>query len=168
VHQLIDALAGLPPQLVVAVLAIMPMAELRGSIPYGVFAAHRPLWEVTLISILFTWLAGPVTYLLIKYVLASLNHIAWVRRWWDWLSHRATKHTEHHVSRWGIWGLVFVMAIPVPFIGGIYTGAFASYLLGVPLRQFLWMSLLGTAIMGLLVAAAVASGSSAFEWMLKR
>ena len=167
-HSLLAALHGLPPLLVVAILAIMPMAELRGSIPYGALVAHLPLWQVVGVSILCTWLAGPVTYLLIKYVLAALIHIGWVKRFWDWLSHRAHKHTHHHVSRWGLGGLVLVMAIPVPFVGGIYTGALAAFLLEVRLRVFIWLALLGTAIQGALVTLAVISGSSALEWMLKR
>jgi uncharacterized membrane protein len=168
VHALLAALDGLPPLAVVAVLAIMPFAELRGSIPYGLLGAHLPLWQVVLVSVLCTWLAGPVTYLLVRGVLTWLSHLAWVQRWWEWMSHRARKHTEHHISRWGLGGLVLVMAIPVPFIGGIYTGAFAAYLFGVRLRHFVWLALLGTAIQGALVSLAVLSGSSAWDWMLKR
>jgi uncharacterized membrane protein len=170
VHALTHALAGLPPLAIVAVLAIMPIAELRGSIPYGLLAVQPPLplWQVVGVSIACCWLGAPLSYLALRYLVAGLLRLPRFHALWERLTRRARAHGEHHVGRWGVWGLVLLVALPVPLLGGVYTGTLAAYLLGVRLRQYIWLALIGVAIQAALVTAAVLSGSAAFAWMLKR
>jgi uncharacterized membrane protein len=151
----------------VAILAIMPVAELRGSIPYGISVAKLQPVPVVLVSILFTWLGGILAFLSLRYLLKLVRQHKGGEQWWQ-------RHTEHlrarHEKQWRRWGagtILFLTALPIPILGGVYTATLAAYLLGMRLRHFAWVSLFGVVVAATLVTAAVITGSEAMRWMLK-
>lgn len=157
---------ALPPWLGIALITLLPFLELRASIPYGILAAGLPPWQAALLAIAFNWLLAPLVYLLLQLVLRYLLRWPWFDRLWSRYSIRVLQRTERYTNTWGSLGLALFIAVPLPG-SGVYSGAVAAYLLGMRLRRFTVVSLLGVILAGLAVTLIVVSGNEALSWMVK-
>ena len=135
-----------PDSLVVAVIATLPVIELRGAIPVGINALGMPWWEALPAAVagnmvpvpLILWLLGPLSRL--------ARRTRPGRRFFDWLFARAARKTAG-LERYETLGLAVFVAIPLPATGA-WTGAIAAFLLGIGLRHALWSILLGVVAAG--------------------
>jgi uncharacterized membrane protein len=141
----------LPPELAVIVLAMLPIFELRLSLPFAreVLEMGRPdayVWSVVgnLIPIPFILaLLGPVT--------------AWAERHWDWL-HRFLQRLQlrtrvrhsRRFERLRDLALVTFVAIPLP-ITGAWSGALAAHVFGIGRRKAFALIAVGVMIAGVVV-----------------
>jgi uncharacterized membrane protein len=150
----------------VALLSLVPVTELRGAIPFGVWARHLPLGGVVLVCVAANWLAALITYLFIRYVLVLLLRSRAFARLWGAYAAGVQKRMHKNVERWGAWGLAMYIGFPLPGTG-VYSGAIAAYLLGMSFRRFMWVALAGVLLMATIVTAVVVTGNAAFMWLVK-
>lgn len=151
-ERLTEWLDLLPAPLAVLVAAMLPVLELRGSIPFakvlGLSAGPAFFWSVlgNLAPVPFIlWWLGPVT--------------EWAERHWAWL-HRFLNRLfastrRRHTSRFDRLrdlALITFVAIPLP-ITGAWSGALAAFVFGVERRRALPLIALGVLIAGLIVLA---------------
>jgi uncharacterized membrane protein len=143
--------------------SLVPLTELRGSIPLGIGLYHlSPL--PTLISAVAGNLIPVVVILL---VLDPLTN--WLRRrsvtlnrWLSWLfAHTYHKHSASF-DRWGSLALMIFVAIPLPMTGG-WTGALVAYVFGIRFWYALSSIGLGVLIAGAIVTAITLGGVWAFS-----
>lgn len=163
----IDWAASIPPLWGIAILTFVPALELRASIPFGLLATDLPAWEVVAAAVAVNWLIAPLMYLFLKYLLKFMLRWRWFNGAWERYTQRVQRRVERAVNSWGAWGLAVFIGIPLPG-SGVYTGALGAYLLGMGLRRFLWVALVGVLIAAALVTAIVLTGSEAFGWMISR
>lgn len=151
--ELTESFKSLPPELAVALIAMLPIAELRGAIPAGIGAWHLA-WPVTMLAavvgniipvIFILWLIDPLT----RWLRA---HSAAGDRFFTWLFERTRRKFYDNHARWGDLGLVIFVAIPLPATGA-WTGALAAYLFGIKPRKALFLVLLGVIIAAVIVTA---------------
>ncbi len=152
-----DAIAealGLSDRWAVMVVAMLPVLELRGAIPWGavrgVPGLERYLLAVAgnLIPVVPLLLGlGPVARRLRKFRLMA--------RFFDWFFER-TRRRAGIVERYEALGLVLFVAIPLP-ITGAWTGCAAASLFGIRLRYAAPAIALGVIIAGIVVSIAVES-----------
>jgi len=131
--------------------AMVPLTELRGSIPLGIgiFGLH-PLWVLAI-----SWLGNIVPVIIILLFLGPITN--WLRKlhkildkFFTWLfAHTYRKHSAKF-DRWGSLALMLFVALPLPVTGG-WTGALLAYLFGIKLRFAIPNILIGLAISGILV-----------------
>lgn len=136
------------------IIGASPISELRGAIPLalGVFGfstlkAFLLSWLGNIVPAFFlvAWL-GPVSeFLSQKFVVA--------RRFFDWLFARTRKKFSRDYEMLGEIALIIFVAIPLP-LTGVWTGAVAAFLFGLPKRRSFVLISLGAAIAGFLVTAA--------------
>lgn len=128
----------------------MPVVELRGAIPLGLWYYHLPAWEVYFWSVLgnclpmyfIIKLLDPLTKLLFKVSPFLHGHLL---RYFEKIH---TKHSEKY-NRWGGIFLALFVAIPLPGTGG-YTGAALAYLFNLPLKialPSLYLGIAGSAVL---------------------
>lgn len=136
-------MGGMPPQLAVTIISMLPVIELRGGIPFARLL-KLPLEQAIGFSILGNVLPIP-------FILLFINKI------FDWL--RPTKHfgklvkkledramsKSGSVSKAEFWGLVAFVGIPLPGTGG-WTGALVASLLKVDFKKAFLAILLGIAV----------------------
>ncbi len=139
---------GLSPEMVVLLVAMLPIVELRGAIPVGENLFHLPLWKTTSLAIVGNLLPILLVVFLLERLTVWLGHIGLFRRFFDWLFRR-TRARSGVIARYEFWGLVMFVGIPLPMTGA-WTGAVAAVLMGMPY----WRSLLAIFI-GVLIAAVV-------------
>ena len=106
------------------IMSMVPVVELRGAIPIGVGYGLN-IWLAVFLSIVGNMLPVPFIMLFIRKI------FAWMRRTnkkfaglVDRMEAKAKKHTDK-VTKYGFWGLLIIVAIPLPGTGA-WTGALVA------------------------------------------
>ncbi len=119
-------------ELTVFFMAAVPMVELRGAIPMGVALGMSPL-HATIISYLGSLLPAPFILLWIKPVFDILRNTRPFRRIVEKLTERSMNKSSPKVQRYGAWGLILLVAVPLPGTG-VWSGSLAAALLNIPFK----------------------------------
>jgi uncharacterized membrane protein len=148
--------SGLPPDWVVVVIAMLPISELRGAIPWAVHPLGGGMGLARAYVLAVVGNAIPVAPLLLG--LGPLSNV--LRRWaifdrfFTWLFAR-TRRRGGLVEKYEALGLIPFVAVPLP-VTGAWTGAVAAFVFGVRFWYALPAILAGILIAGVVVAAACA------------
>ncbi len=129
-------------------IAMVPVLELRGAIPYGVAHGLTPL------AALLTAVAGnllPVPFLILftRRVFAWLKTKRRVRRLIERLERRAAKKS-HVVNQYAGLGLFILVAIPLPGTGA-WTGALVAALMDMRMKRAMPAICLGVLAAGFIM-----------------
>ena len=152
-------LASLPSELYVFIISMLPIIELRGSIPVGA-ALGLPFYSSYLVSVVGNLLPVPFILLFIPRILDFLARFKIFRPIVKWLRDKADKHShrvikddsgaEHVVMSAGVFtALLLFVAIPLPGTGA-WTGSLVAALFNLPKR---WSALAIT--LGVLISGAI-------------
>ncbi|MBU0519085.1 small multi-drug export protein [bacterium] len=160
-EHVVELLSGIPAHWITFFLAMLPVLELRASIPWALLAGDMS-WQSS-----FLWsIAG--NFVPIVPILLLLDPAAsFFRRWkifdrfFEWLFAR-TRRKGKIVERYEFLGLIFLVAIPLPGTGA-WTGALAAFVFGVRFWLALPAIVIGVLIAGILVTSIVMGGSTAVQ-----
>jgi uncharacterized membrane protein len=148
--------SSLSEQLIVFILAAIPVSELRGSLPVGMEIFGLPWFNALILSILGNVLPVP-------FILLGLNKISNVlcrtrkgRQFIEWLYQRTRRQTGM-IEKYRHPGLILFVAIPLPGTGA-WTASIAAHLLGIRFWPALLDITLGIIGAGLIVLALVLLG----------
>lgn len=131
-----------------ALVSMLPVVELRGGIPFGV-AAGLPLPMAVLAAVLGNMLPIPFLILFTRRVLQWLRlRIPRLGRLVNRLEQRAESKKEL-VLRYKFWGLLILVAIPLPGTGA-WTGALVAAVMDLRIK-----SALPAIFGGVVIAAAI-------------
>lgn len=155
--------------LTVALLCLLPISELRGGLPYALARGWTPFAAVP-ICILLNSLAGPVTYAFLGTVHRLLVRWRPYERVFDRLINRARRKVAPQVQRYGTWGLIVFIGIPLPLTGA-YTGAMGAWVLGMSFRRAILPVCAGVLLAAVIVTAVyylvTAAGLEALRIFIK-
>ena len=136
--------------LVTFLMAMVPVVQLRGAIPYGVLAGLS-VQQALIVSIIGNFLPIPVLILFTKKVFAWLRTKSeWLNRFVTRLEQRAEDKKEI-VERYAFWGLLILVAIPLPGTGG-WTGALVAAMMDMKLKKALPAIFVGICTAGVIVS----------------
>ena len=147
------------------ILSLLPISELRGGIPYAV-ANDIPLWEAYVICVLSNMLVIPIVYIFLETIHKSLYKMGFYKKIFDGYIERTRRKAVKNVGKYGYWGVMLFVAIPLP-VTGAYTGTVAAWLLKLDRKRSVWYLALGVVIAGVIVSIATISGIKAFEIFTK-
>ncbi|MDH3217261.1 MAG: small multi-drug export protein [Candidatus Krumholzibacteria bacterium] len=150
--RLIELLSGTPHEVTTVVLAMLPISELRGAIPYAVTIGNMPWQEAYVIAVIANFV--PVIFILhfIGPVSVYLRRFSVFDRFFEWLFAR-TRRRGGMIERVEILGLILFVAIPLP-VTGAWTGSLAAFLFDVKKRIALPAIFVGIMIAGVVVTLA--------------
>ena len=132
-------------------ISMVPVVELRLGLPYGI-ALGLPYFKALTASILGNMVPVPFIIVYIKRI------FAWLRRHWaalDGFISRLERRAEgkgEAVEKYGTWGLLILVAIPLPGTGA-WTGALVAALLNLKVQKAFPVIFVGVCI-----AAAIMTG----------
>jgi len=145
--------SGLPEEFVVFGMAMLPILELRGAIPWALkFAPDLPLASIYLFAVLGNFAPVIPILLFLEPVSNYLRRVPVFDRFFTWLFAR-TRRRGRLVEKYEAIGLTFFVAIPLP-VTGAWTGALLAFLFGIRLRWAAVCIALGVLIAGLVVTLA--------------
>jgi uncharacterized membrane protein len=151
VLQFIEGL-GLSPEAVVLLLAMLPIFELRGSVPVGILLFNLSVAETAIYSIVGNMLPILPLLFLFEPVYRWLSRYPAFERFFEWLFRR-TRRKGKAIERLKVLGLALFVAVPLP-VTGAWTGAVAAFLFRIPFWQALPAILCGVAIACVVVTLA--------------
>ena len=132
-------------------MAMTPVVELRGAIPYGLANGLNP-WLTYLAAVIGNMIPVPFIMIFIRQIFFWLRQKSnWLKDRVDWLIQRAERKSEL-VHKYALVGLVILVAIPLPGTGA-WTGALVAALMDIRLRQSFPAVFLGVLIAGVIVTA---------------
>lgn len=140
-----------PDWLATILLAMLPIVELRGSIPFAIGVFEMAPWLAFLLSILGDIIPAIFIILFLKPLsewLASKSKL--FKKLFDWWFRHVTKNFEKKYAKYGEWALLLFVAIPLP-ITGAWTGSVAAFLFCIPRKRAIVFVSGGVIIAGILV-----------------
>ena len=134
-------------------ISLSPFGEARAGIPYGELNG-LPIFLVFIIGLTANLLVFPIFY---KWIELS-NKYLWknplYRKSAIYLSARARTKTKTVIQKYGVWGLMIFVMIPLP-ITGAYIGTIAAYIFGISYQKSLIAISSGIIISSIMVASVM-------------
>ena len=152
-------------ELCVFFCSMLPIIELRGSIPMA-FAFGLPWWQAFIISVVGNLLPVPFILLLINIVIKWManSKIKFFNKIANFLLEKVEKNRER-IEKYSFWGLCLFVAIPLPATGA-WTGSLVAAVIGMkPLKAFL-SAVIGVLIAGVVVTLIVYGGIGFLAWLI--
>lgn len=152
-------------ELCVFFCSMLPIIELRGSIPMA-FAFGLPWWQAFIISVVGNLLPVPFILLLINIVIKWManSKIKFFNKIANFLLEKVEKNRER-IEKYSFWGLCLFVAIPLPATGA-WTGSLVAAVIGMkPLKAFL-SAVIGVLIAGAVVTLIVYGGIGFLAWLV--
>ncbi len=145
--------------------SFLPIAELRGGLPYGYFNG-MPIWMAYLISVGCNACVAPLLYIFLSSFHKLFYKLGWYARLFDRFVDRARLKLESKVHKYGYLGVMFFVAIPLP-ITGAYTGTLGAWILGMDWKRTCLAALGGVIISGLIVSTIILLGVGTHSIFIK-
>ena len=129
-------------QLIVFIISLMPILELRGGLIAASLLGLDPL-ESYIIAIIGNILPVPFILEFINGILKWMRSckIGFINKFANWLYKKADKH-KGQIEKYGFWGLVLFVGIPLPGTGA-WTGCLVASVLNMDKKKAFLATLLG-------------------------
>ncbi len=115
---------------VTILLSLLPISELRGAIPYAYFNGVS-LFIAAPLCILVNAMVAPIAYTFLATFHTIFHaHWHWYASFFDRFVARAQQRVSPKVDKYGYWGILLFVAVPLP-ITGAWTGTLGSWILGL-------------------------------------
>ena len=137
--------------LIVLAIAAAPFVELRLAVPYGVAQGLSPL-SVFILSVIGNTLPILPLLIFLQWAVIRLERLKVIGRILDWWFTRVKRKSDL-VEKYGFWGLVLFVAIPLPGTG-VWSGAVAATLFNFKKRRAAVALFIGMAIAAVIVTLA--------------
>jgi len=134
-------------------ISLSPFGEARAGIPYGELNG-LPIFLVFIIGLTANLLVFPIFYKGIELSNKYLWKNPLYRKSAIYLSARARTKTKTVIQKYGVWGLMIFVMIPLP-ITGAYIGTIAAYIFGISYQKSLIAISSGIIISSIMVASVM-------------
>jgi uncharacterized membrane protein len=131
-------------------ISFSPFGEARAGIPYGELNG-LPIRLVFIVGLVANLLVFPIFYKAIELANKHLWKNPLYKRTAIYLSSRARTKTKTIIKKYGVWGLMIFVMIPLP-VTGAYIGTIAAYIFGISYRKSLIAISSGITISSTMVA----------------
>ncbi|UCS93385.1 small multi-drug export protein [Echinicola marina] len=131
-------------------LSISPFGESRVGIPYAVINGLDPI-----LALLVGLGANLLVFPILLFLIDTFNAKLWKHKVYKnqsvKLMRRAKNGVGDKIEKYGFWGLMVFVMIPLPFTG-VYMGTIAAYIFKLPRRQSFFAISVGAVISCLIIA----------------
>ena len=140
---------GFSKELVVLIIAALPIFELRGALPIAINLFYFPWYYALPLAIIGNLLPVPFILLFLNTISRLLSKIDFFK----WMSHRLFERIRRQggvVERYERIGLVLFVAVPLPGTGA-WAGSLAAVLFGLKFKYAFLSILMGIFIAGIII-----------------
>ncbi len=146
-QKLVDTFSGLQAwqygrELIVFIISMMPVLELRGGLIAASLLGLSPL-KSYIIAIIGNIIPVPFILLFINRLLLWMrrSRLRWLNSFANWLYGKVDKH-KGQIEKYGFWGLVLFVGIPLPGTGA-WTGCLIASVLNMDRKRAALATLIG-------------------------
>lgn len=141
---------GIPDWLVVFIISLFPILECRLGMFTAIVLLEMNPFVGFAISFLGNILPIPFILLLINQIFELLKKIPVINKPIYWLEEKTLKKRDK-IDKYGIWGLLLFVAIPLPGTGA-WTGSLLASLLHLDRKKSFGVIAIGVIIAGLIIS----------------
>ncbi len=145
-------------------LSMVPVSELRGAIPLGILLYDFDWLLCYILCCIGNFLPVPFVLFFIERIIDWSKTTKHFARFGLFLERKAAKNADK-VNRYGFFGLMLFIAIPLPMTGA-WTGTLVAALTGMKPKRALLSCLFGILIAGAIVTLICTGPLSFLSWML--
>lgn len=147
----VEIFKSMPPQLATLLISMVPVAELRASIPIALGVYDLPVWQAFFFSVIGDIIvAAAVIYFLGAFHKFLYGKYKWITNIFDWVFERTRQKFFKKYETWGNIALMLFVVIPLP-ITGAWTASVASWMFGIDKKKSLFFISLGVIISACIV-----------------
>lgn len=121
--------------------SISPFGEAKVGIPYGM-VQELNIYLVFLVA----FGANVLVFPMMMFFLDKVNHLLlrwnWYKKAAIWVARRAKVGSGNKIQKYGFWGLLFFVMIPLPGTG-VYAGSIATYLFKIERKRAFMANVVG-------------------------
>jgi uncharacterized membrane protein len=145
-----------------SLLALLPISELRGAIPFAI-AREIPWYFAYPFAAFLNALVAPLCWLFLSSLhklflrLAERRFFSWYKKLFNRFVERARNKLHKNLEKWGWLGLALFVAIPLP-VTGAWTGTLGAWVLGLSKKRTLAAVITGVIVAGAIVTAVTMLG----------
>jgi uncharacterized membrane protein len=136
--------------------AVLPISELRGAIPLAISTYQFEWYYAYLFGVIGNLLPVPFILLFFNTLIPLLSKVHFLDRLMQWYFNW-TKSRSKKIERYGWFGLVIFVSIPLP-VTGAWTGSILASLLGMKFKYAFSAAVVGVLIAGVIVTCATMLG----------
>ncbi len=156
--------ATLPPEWATILISMIPITELRASIPIGIEVYGLAIWKVWILAVIGDLIPALVILLLIPFA-----H-DWVvrRRFFGKMLTNKLEKAERQFSgkyyKHGAIALIIFVGIPLPFTGS-WTGSLAAFMFNIPFKKAVPLIATGVCMAATLVTLITLFAGGTLRWL---
>jgi uncharacterized membrane protein len=129
--------------------SLSPFGEAKVGIPYGMLQGVN-----IYVVFLLCFLANVMVFPIMMFFLDKVNHylLRWnfYKRAAIWVARRAKVNSGAKIQKYGFWGLLFFVMIPLPGTG-VYAGSIATYLFKIEKKRAFTANVIGIFVSSLII-----------------
>jgi uncharacterized membrane protein len=143
--------SGINKELIVIIIAALPVIELRGALPVAINVFHIPWYWAFLLAVIGNMLPVPILLLFFDSLAKLVSRVDIGRRFVNWGLERTRRHGKL-IEKYEHIGLMLFVAIPLPLTGA-WTGSIAAFLMGMKFKYSILSIFCGVIIAGAIVTS---------------
>lgn len=141
------------PVLWAILLSMTPVIEMQGGIPVMI-AGGYPIWVALAVCLAANIAVVPILYFFLEVIHKRFMHINHTyQSFFDKIMERTRKQTHKLVEKYGVYGVIILVALPGPGTGA-YTATLASWFFGMNKWKAFFAISIGMFIASLIILAA--------------
>jgi uncharacterized membrane protein len=140
---------GIYKEIIVIIIAALPVVELRGAIPVAINLFDIPWYWSYLLAVAGNMIPVPILLVFFDYLEKMLSKTKTGKRFVQWVQVRA-RRPGALLQKYEHIGLILFVAIPLP-VTGAWTGSIAAFLFGMKFKYSLLAIFTGVLIAGVIV-----------------
>ncbi len=144
-----ELLISIKNELLVLLVAAMPLSELRGAIPLGISLGFSPLHS-TILGIIGNMIPVPFLLKLLEPVMNYFEKTALFSKTISWIKRRTLRRSRAKIRKYSILGLFILVAIPLPTTG-VWTGCITATLFKIDFKKAFTAIASGVIVAGIIV-----------------
>ncbi|KAA3623843.1 MAG: ligand-binding protein SH3 [Flavobacterium sp.] len=113
--------------------SVSPFGEAKVGIPYGMLQGLN-IYLVFIVCFIANLLVFPIMMVFLDNINHYLLRWNWYKKSAIWVARRAKTGSGNKIQKYGFWGLLFFVMIPLPGTG-VYAGSIASYLFRIEKKK---------------------------------
>lgn len=152
--------------LVTFIISMIPVIELRGAIPVGVFTFHLTYFEAFIISFIGNIIPAFFIVKYIRPIFDLLSKIKIFKKIIDFATEKATKKIAESkkLQNGVLFGVYLFVAIPLPGTGA-WTGSLIANFLDLPPKKAMPPIILGVFTAGIITLAITAMANGGINYL---
>ncbi|MFA6427792.1 MAG: small multi-drug export protein [Candidatus Magasanikbacteria bacterium] len=145
-------------------LSMLPLTELRASLPIALTVYKLPVWEAFILTVLGNMVPVAVLLLIIPKLHTWLLHQPLIGKLFKHRLEKAERVFSGKFSKYGAIALVIFVGIPLPMTGA-WTGSLIAFIFNIPFRKSFPLIFAGVALAGIIVTLITLFAWEAFQWL---